>query len=134
MKWTLSLICLRYTESSIKEKLNRNTILRFSQSVVTLVRQWCAVGQDDGIYSAIVNANGNYGIREDIYMSVPLKFDSGEFFFIKNYKFSPQALSVVTDIILVIIYKFLKHINNKLNSNKSKHFLLGHKKENSHFI
>ncbi len=69
------------------------------------MRKWCLKeASDDCIYSAIVNATGNYNVKHDIFMSVPVKFDNGEFFFIKNYKFHGQADSILNEIIRVYYY------------------------------
>ena len=66
------------------------------------MKQWCCVNNpDDGIYSAVVNCNGNYGISDNVYLSVPVKFDNGEFFFITNYKFGEKAQSALDEILLV---------------------------------
>lgn len=61
-----------------------------------------------------MNAKDNYGIKDDIYLSVPLKFDEGEFFFIKNYKFSPQVSIIIADIIQVL-FIFLIKLNKSIS-------------------
>ena len=86
----------------MSEKLNRKGVLMFAQSVVNLIKYWCMPDyQDDSFYSAVVNANGSYGINEDVYLSVPIKFENGTFFFIRNYKFSTQTRTAMNELIAV---------------------------------
>ena len=91
-------------ENPLYQDANAKNILIFAQSVLHLIKLWCLPNyQDDGLYSAIVNPNGNYGIKEDIYISVPLKFENGAFCFISNYKFNSQTRSLVEEIIRVCL-------------------------------
>jgi hypothetical protein len=73
--------------------------LAFAQSVVTLCRLWSVENSnDDTFYSAIVNPNGSYSIKEDIFISVPVKFNSGTFHFVPDLRLQ----TIVEDIINVI--------------------------------
>lgn len=74
----------------------------FAQSVVKLIKLWNLSHKNDtSLYSAIVYAKGNYGINEDIFLSIPVKFENGSYFCIKNFKLADKTESVLEEIITV---------------------------------
>ena len=75
----------------IKEKLHRDGVYTFAQSVVKILQLWNMKSSDDCQYSAIVNVNGCYEINDDVYISVPVKFENGSFEISTNY-FQSNAL------------------------------------------
>ncbi|RNA34195.1 malate dehydrogenase 1B [Brachionus plicatilis] len=86
-------------ENSVSQMLSRKSILVFAQSIVKLIKLWNLSHKNDtSLYSAIVYAKGNYGINEDIFLSIPVKFENGSYFCIKNFKISDQTGSVLEEI------------------------------------
>lgn len=79
----------------ISEKLQREGVYTFAQSVLKLLRLWSADKNDDCLYSVIANVNGHYSIDADTYISLPVKFEAGTFQISDNY-FETNAL--VTEI------------------------------------
>ena len=83
---------------------NRNAVFTFSQSVTKLIMLWNSnKSEDDALYSAIVFADKNYSIREDIYLSLPVKFENGAYAFSNSYKVGRQTVNVISEIIKVRI-------------------------------
>jgi hypothetical protein len=70
---------LIFLEKLIEESLNRNGILTFSQSIVKILKLWNSETSDDSLYSVIVNGSESSSVREDIYLSLPVKFENGTF-------------------------------------------------------
>lgn len=91
----------------VSEMLSRKSILLFAQSIVQLIKLWNISHKNDtSLYSAIVYAKGNYGINEDIFLSIPVKFENGSYFCIKNFRLSDQTESVLQEITAVIFLIF----------------------------
>ncbi|CAF0941814.1 unnamed protein product [Brachionus calyciflorus] len=88
-------------ENEISEKINRKSILVFAQSIVKLIELWnIDHANDSSLYSAVVYAKGNYEIKEDVFISIPVKFENGSFFCIKNFTFNEKTESVLEEIVL----------------------------------
>lgn len=52
----------------------------FAQSIAQLCRLWSTENdKDSAFYSAIVNPNGNFSIKHDVYLSMPVRFQNGAF-------------------------------------------------------
>ena len=85
--------------------ISRKSILLFAQSIVQLIKLWNIPHKNDtSLYSAIVYAKGNYGINEDIFLSIPVKFENGSYFCIKNFRINDQAESVLQEITAVSFF------------------------------
>lgn len=89
------LASLHQRENLINEKLQRDGIYTFAQSVLKLLKLWNGEKSDDCLYSVIANVNGHYSIEKNIYMSLPVKFEGGEFEISDNYF---ETNSLVTEI------------------------------------
>jgi uncharacterized protein YqhQ len=87
--------------------LGRRGALAFAQSVKTLCRLWCTSKDENATnkvyYSAIVNAGGNYSLKDNVFISLPVVFANGSFDYVKNYKISQQTQSILEEIIRVFI-------------------------------
>ena len=93
----------------IGEKIKRDSVLMFAQSVILLTKLWTAETKiDDNLYSAIVYGTGNYSIREEIFVSLPIKFENGEYHFVKNYSVNGQIASIIEEIVRVKFFVYLK--------------------------
>ena len=92
----------------INEKLKRDGVYTFAQSVLKILRLWNEGKSDDCQYSAIVNVNGCYGVNEDVYMSVPVKFENGSFK-ISDSKFHSNntLIAEIAEVSLFVLFKFL---------------------------
>lgn len=88
----------------MRDKLQRNGVYVFSQSVLKLLKLWNAGKSDNCMHSVIANINGNYQINENIYLSVPVKFENGSFE-INNTYFDTNT--IISEISQVIISFFL---------------------------
>ena len=74
----------------------------FAQSVVLLTKLWISESKlDENLYSAIVCGSGNYSIKEDIFVSLPVKFQNGDYHFVKNYSVNGQIASIIEEIVRV---------------------------------
>ena len=74
----------------------------FAQSVIHLTKLWISeTKEDDNIYSAIVYGTGNYSIKEEIFVSLPIRFQNGEYHFVKNYSTNGQIASIIEEIVRV---------------------------------
>ncbi len=52
----------------------------FAQSVAALCRLWSSNASDDrAFYSVIVNPNGNFSVKDDVFLSVPVRFQNGSY-------------------------------------------------------
>ena len=77
----------------------------FAQSVILLTKLWTTeTKNDDNLYSAIVYGTGNYSIKEEIFVSLPVKFENGEYLFVKNYSVNGQIASIIEEIVRVNIF------------------------------
>jgi hypothetical protein len=81
--------------------------LLFSQSINELCQLWSNSSRkqnddDDVYYSAIVHSNQNYQIKEDVYLSLPVRFkNNGTFEYVKAYKVNDKTQSIIEEIIRV---------------------------------
>jgi malate/lactate dehydrogenase len=91
----------------INEKLKRDGVYSFAQSVLKILRLWNISKSDDCQYSAIVNVNGCYGVNDDVYLSVPVKFENGSFKISDSYFESNNTL--VAEIAEVRCIFFVKN-------------------------
>ncbi len=67
-----------------------------------LTKLWNSENKDDeNLHSAIVYGTGNYSIKEDMFISLPVKFQNGTFNFVKKYSINGQIASIIEEIIRV---------------------------------
>lgn len=78
-------------ENIINKKLQRDGVYTFAQSVLKILQLWNAEKSDGNLYSIIANLNGHYAIDEDVFISVPTKFENGSFKIDDSY-FQTNAL------------------------------------------
>lgn len=77
----------KFLDRQIRDKLKRDPVLAFSQSIASLCRLWNVGSADDKTFhSAIVHPGNSYSIKEDVYLSVPVKFQNGSFCFLPDFK------------------------------------------------
>lgn len=76
-------------------------MLTFSQSIIKLIKLWNTEKSDDALYSAIVNATESNSIREDFYISLPVKFENGTFKLNNMYNFNQTKNEILSEIIKV---------------------------------
>lgn len=81
--------------------MNRSPILLFAQSIAKIIQLWNIDHTENNIFSAVVYAKGNYTITDEVYISVPVKFEKGSFYFIKNFTISSNKESVIDEIVQV---------------------------------
>ncbi len=92
----------------ISEKLKRDGLYTFSQSLLKILKLWNQSQSDDCLYSAIVNVNGCYGVNEDVYLSVPVKFENGSFEISDNYfqNNNNSLISEIAEVSFFVIYYY----------------------------
>ena len=97
-------------ERLVGEKIKRDTVLLFAQSVLKLSRLWNSESEgDDSMHSVIVHGAGNYSIKDDIYISLPVKFAHGSFEFVKTFSINSQTASIIDEI----VRDSIKRISNR---------------------
>jgi hypothetical protein len=99
----IKLLKIIWKEKLVGEKLNRSGVLTFSQSIIKILQLWNRKeNSDDSLYSLIVNGSQNSSVNEDIYVSLPVKFENGTFKTKNVFTMNDVKNGILNEIIKVI--------------------------------
>ena len=87
-----------FTERKINEKLQRDGVYTFAQSVIKILQLWNSEKSDGNLYSVIANLNGHYSIDEDVFLSVPTKFENGSYIIDDNFFQTNSLISEISKV------------------------------------
>ncbi len=92
--------------------MNRSGVLTFSQSIIKILKLWNSNESfDDSLYSLVVNGSQNSSVKEDIYVSLPIKFENGTFVTKNVFTMNDVKNGILSEIIKVIIFIIYNLLN-----------------------
>ena len=92
--------------------MNRSGVLTFSQSIIKILKLWNSKESfDDSLYSLVVNGSQNSSVKEDIYVSLPIKFENGTFVTKNVFTMNDVKNGILSEIIKVIIFIIYNLLN-----------------------
>lgn len=100
----------------MEKSSSKQTMLTFAQSIVILCKLWSESNESPesenrNIYSAIIYAKGAYSIREDVFMSVPVLFNNGQYEIVPNFKVQPSIMEELVKVSHNITFSLFKKFN-----------------------
>ena len=66
--------------------------------MIKILQLWNSEKSDGNLYSVIANLNGHYSIDEDVFLSVPTKFENGSYIIDDNFFQTNSLISEISKV------------------------------------